>query len=474
MTMTDMHDARRGAPTGVSPKITTWEGASRPVKTQQDGSTPPDPTGAVNTNSIVEFINGFFSIYDKPSGTLLTRVSDADFWGAASVSPGNLVDPRVVFIPDAGQGGHGQWLAVQLDMGHRVLMATTNPNDSRADPRIGNWKGSAFDLEGNDFTMLGYDANGVYIGTNVAYGEGRVPEIAVIARASALAWPPRVGPGQVRIIGPLKPEDYGTNLYPVIAAGGDGTVGLAIGVDTVTGRHLTYSQISNGTIVYHDKIEVPSFFPVPRGYRVQQPYDPDGTLSRIIFDATGAVAAPMGDGSNVWVAHTISSSAQYQPGTTHLGVRWYRLAIDPVFHRPSLAKWGEIGYPCYDFFNPSILSFGKDDYTILSLSRSGDSSTSIHPESRDCGNIGAYAVLVRETANDYWYEIFTLRSGLAKNYIPNIAQRWGDVSTIFKDPTSSRTAWIFNQYVTQGGVDGNGKSTSLYGDVIARVELPPP
>jgi hypothetical protein len=133
-----------------------------------------------------------------------------------------------------------------------------------------------------------------------------------------------------------------------------------------------------------------------------------------------------------------------------------------------LAKWGVIGYHDYDFFNPSILSLGENDYTVVSLSRSGNSSTSSDPRSRDCGNIGAYAALVRETPTDDWYEIFTLRSGQANNYIPNVAQRWGDYSTICRDPTNPRTTWLFNQYVTHGGV-----STSLNCDVIARIDVPP-
>lgn len=466
LTMTDIWSARRGEPKGLVPTITTYLGASLTDDAQRNSSTPPDPTGAVNANFIVELINGFFSIYAKQNGALVSRVTDGEFWAKAGIpQAGSLIDPRIVFIPDAGRGG--QWLAVQLDFGHRVLMATTSPNDPDADPAIGKWRGAVFGLPGNDFTMLGYDANGVYIGTNVASGQTRVPEIAVLSRAQALAWPPQVG--NVRILGPLQPAEYGSNLYPVIDRSRGATVAMAIGVDTVTGNHLTYSLISNGMIVYHDKIEVPPFNSVPQAYRVQQPYDPDGRHSRIIFDNTGPVAAPMGDGSNVWFAHTVSSTPEWDPGTTHLGVRWYRLAIDPTFGRPSLAKCGVIGYQGYDFFNPSILSFGANDYTIVGLSRSGDSSTSSHPGSPDCGNIGAYAAVVRETADDFEYWIFPLRSGLANNYIPNVAQRWGDVSTIFPDPTNPRTAWIFNQFVTQGG-----ESTSLNRDVIARIELPAP
>src|SRR5262245_1176837 len=486
--MTDLWDARRGAPKGrplapLPPKITTYPGASRSVEDQHDGLTPPDPTGAVNANFIVEFINGFFSIYNKRDGSLVNRVTDGEFWKAARISsPGLAIDPRIVFIPDAGR--RGQWLAVQLDMGKRVLMATTSPNDPDSDPSIDprspKWQGSAFDFPGNDFTMLGYDATGVYIGTDAKDGRGgRMPEIAAISRGNALAWPPRVSsPGNVKITAPGSPEEYGYSLYPVIERGEPTSVAIAIGVDNVTKQHLTYSLISNRDIVSHGQIEVPPFEPVPRNYRVKQPCYTDGQPSQILFDNDGVVAAPMSDGSNIWVAPTVSSGPNERDPATHLGVRWYRLAIDPWSRKPSLAKCGVIGGQNYDYFNPSILSFGKDDYTIVSLSRSGNALTPTKPVDPDCGNIGAYVALVRETSTDFWYELFTLRSGLAYDYIPNTVQRWGDCSTVCGDPTSPRTAWIFNQYVTQGGLwvmneRGEGKSTSQNCDVIARIDLPP-
>jgi hypothetical protein len=450
ITMTDMQDARRGTPLGVAPKITTYTGASYKYL----GSQPPDPNGAVDRGHIVEFINDRVTIYDKRTGNEYWHISPGQFWQSAGVSAGGTVDPRIVFIPDAGQ--QGQWLAVQLVMGKSVLMATTDPSY----PDLGRWKGSSFALRGNDFTMLGYDATGVYIGLNVEYGQGRVPYIAVIPRWKALSFPPQIGgPGDVTIIGPLKPEDYGSNLYPVIdQSKSDGTAKV-IGVDTVTNKHLTYSLISNGTIVYHDKIAVPPFIPVPPNQQVKQPYDADGTQSRVHFDSTGQVAAPMRDGSNVRVAHTV-----WNPQFGSMVIRWYRLRID-ASGRLSLWASGEIRQYNFDLFNPSILSFGDDDYTIVSCSRSGNSSTSSDPNSQECGNIGAYVALVAPSGQ---YEVFTLRSGLANNYIPNQYQRWGDYSTICRDPTSSRTAWIFNHYVTQGG-----ENTSQNCDVIARIDLPP-
>jgi hypothetical protein len=414
--MTDQWDARRGAPKGIAPKIITYTGAARPDDLQLDSATPPDPNGAVNASSIVELTNDFFTIYDKASGgEAAPRMDAKTFWLYAGIPDfrGGVVDPRLLFLPDARP--QGRWLAVQLDLGNRVLIATSNPDNPTIDPRYRQWKGAAFDFAGNDFTMLGYDARWVYIGTNVESGQSRMPKIAVIPRAKALAWPPLVGPNDVKFIGPLDPKDYGIYPYPVIAPQGDGTVGLMIGIDTVTRSHLAWSLIANGTIADHGKIAVPSFYTVPAGYMLKQPYDRDGTESRVYFNNDGVVAAPTADASNVWLAHTISSTPNPRGDNQQLGVRWYRLAIDPVSRQPSLAKCGDIGYRCYDHFNPSILSFGKDDYT------------------------------------------------------PNVKQRWGDYSTICRDPTNPRTAWMFNQYVTQGG-----PSTSRNCDVMARMDLPPP
>src|SRR5262249_14458511 len=136
--------------------------------------------------------------------------------------------------------------------------------------------------------------------------------------------------------------------------------------------------------------------------------------------------------------------------------------------KPSLAKCGVIGKPNYDFFNPSILSFGKDDYTVVSLSRSGNSSTPSDHTNDLCGNIGAYAALLREAPDQC--QIYPLQSGLATHYIQRGPQRCADYSTICRDPTSPRTAWVFNHFVTHGG----GEDKSLNRCVIARIDLPPP
>jgi hypothetical protein len=460
-------------PKTVAPTIRTFKGASSLDQQSLRGlSFTPDSNGAASYSYFVEFINTVFSIYDKQTGTLVaSRVTDTQFWQAAGISrPSNIVDPRVVFIPNAGR--NGQWLAVQLDLGYRVLIATTDPHDPLADPRLGKWKASAFDLPGNDFTMLGYDLNGVYIGTNTSNTpptpppppkDKRSPQIVFIPRAKALAYPPEVGPDDIKITSPLHYEEFGDSLYPAIDQSGVGwPYETLIGIDNLSRKHLTFSLFSPQfrEILSFGTIEVDPFQPVPTGYRVKQPSS--DAFNAVIWANDGLVSAPMADSFNIWVAQTV-----YREHYGSLAVRWYRLALDTQSRMPSVAASGEIFQPFYDCFNPSILSFGKDDYTVVSLSRGGNGNrVPIDPGDPMCGNLGAYVALVREA--DPTPQIFPLQSGLVPNYFPPRGQRWGDYSTICRDPNpGTRRAWIVNQYALQGG-----QSESQWSDIIAAIDLP--
>jgi len=437
-------------------------------------SSCPDCNGAVNDTYFVEFINGSFAAYNTATGEAAVRVTDREFWEGAGLSPdAPLVDPRIVFIPGAGR--NGQWLAVQLlNMGQAVYVATTDPNDPKADP-TGKWRASQFALPGADFPMLGYDANGIYIGSNTDAGEkDRQPQIVTISRAKALAYPPQLD--GIKITKPLPIADYGANLYPVINGGGGAPAGIAIGVDTASKKHLTYAYISptSGEITTHGRIEVEPFEPIPFGFGIKQPYPGNplpGSISDVRFFGNGSGSAPIGDGSNIWMTHTVMKPDR-PPAIGTLAVRWYRLSIDQNSGLPTLAAWGEVSQPHYDYFNSSILPFGKDDYAVLSLSRSGDSSTPTDPSNDGCGNIGAYAALVREkSGGQSQFQLAPLASGLADKFTPGIyTKRWGDFTTICKDPKRPRGVWTINQFVLQGG---DSSQTSEWRTAIGGFIIPP-
>lgn len=457
---------------GVAPSILFNGAGSQDQARIWQLSTQPDSNGAAGYRYYAEFINLVYSVYDKQTGALVgNRVSDADFWRAAGFANfSNIVDPRIVFIPDAGQGG--QWLAVELNMASdgRVLIATTDPNDRSADPTVGKWKAQGIDLPGNDFSMLGYDLNGIYIGVNsdAPPAPERWPQIVFIPREKALAWPPQVTPADIKIMGPMSKYEYGLNLYPMIDQSRAGwPYATAIGVDNDSKSHLTFSLISAqfGEILSHGKIEVPPFEPVPMGFRVKQPAVAQS--ESVWWYGGSIISAPTGDGFNIWLAQTVTKGGIF--GT--LAVRWYRLYIDPMTRIPGLAATGEIFQPSYDHFNPSILSFGKDDYTVISLSRSGSSNP--NPNDPACGNIGAYVALVRETGSGSTSQVFPVRSGLVPNYMMQVPDpyRWGDYSTICQDPDPAhpRRVWIVNQYAVQGG-----QNTSTWCDAIAAIDVPQP
>ena len=460
-------------------------------------SQPPDSNGAVGPAHYVEFLNGVFTVYDKSSHSKLAQITDQEFWRQAGIAnPGLLVDPRVLYVPKAGKYGHGQWLVVQLEFGHKVYLACTDPKHAYPSPLPGNWKASQIDMRGCDFPQVGYDGRGIYLtvesatsaeGKDIAAapseqaatpeavgaeaedtaGAGRWSQFVYMPQVSALAFPPQLGPDSgIKIFEPLDPAKYGTGIYPVAdATGSEWKTANFICANNETLKDLTYVKMlpEQRAIVSHTNIPVKPWEFMPFTY-VKQP-DPAGQ-QKVAFYSSNIDAAPVSDGFNVWLTHSIMRFGS-------LAIRWYRLAIDPVTRDLSLANWGELADPRghYDYFNASIASFGKDDYTVICFSRSGDSTTSSDPNDPNCGNLGAYAAIIREDGSAP--TIVPIQSGLSNNFQPLQGQRynrWGDFSTIWRDTTNpeARSMWLINQYVAQGG------SSSEWCEVIANLQIDPP
>ena len=173
----------------------------------------------------------------------------------------------------------GKWLAVQIDMGNRVLMATTSPGDPYCDPRLGNWKATVFDLPGNDFPMLGYDQRGVYIGVN---SSNAPPDLAAAASGQAIASSrliPRVYalPFSSSARMPRSSIRFTTSSsethHPAIDGGdAEWPYETLIGIDNLS-KGISPSLFSPQfrSILSHAKIEVEPFEPIPINYRVRQP-----------------------------------------------------------------------------------------------------------------------------------------------------------------------------------------------------------
>ncbi len=464
------------------PKITpfVFNGTNRTQTTHDT----PDSNGAASYNHYVEFINGAFSIYDKNTGNQIgSTVDAAEFWSRAGVTADYTLDPRIAFIPQ--WGAKAVWVVAQINYFAQLCIATTDPSDVFADPSLGRWRGATFAMTRPDFTMLGYDTDGLYIAVNGSdhgaqseqsttsdkgKGDGkeedRMSQLAFIPLANVLAYPPKVGPSDIFITELLPPQTYGTGLFPTSDTSGAGwQYQTFIGVDLNSKRHLTWVLYSHqfDQIISQGTIEVEKFIPLYMGSCVRQPEDHQGIWASYGMPQIGSTL--YNDGFNIWLAHTVQDESYAKR------IRWYRLYIDPVTRMPGLAAWGEIYHPALDYFNPSIYSFGENDYTVISCSRSGIATN--NPLSPNCGNIGAYAVVFKES-NPKNMEIVPLKAGQSDMFAADGGSiKWGDYSTICKDPdlkTHPRRLWAINQYV----IGTNGTPTRAWGTIIAAMDIPNP
>lgn len=125
-----------------------------------------DTMGAVGIDHFVELNNEEFRVYQKNNGApVLTKTID-QFWVDANTSPLSIpFDPRVVYDSHARR-----WYAVAVDdrvSANNFLFAVSDS----ADP-TGSWSGFSIDSDADDsnwadFPMLSYNAQGVFISTNM-------------------------------------------------------------------------------------------------------------------------------------------------------------------------------------------------------------------------------------------------------------------------------------------------------------------
>jgi hypothetical protein len=136
------------------------------------GYAPPDNSGGVGPNHVVQLINGAFAVYDKATGSQSQPlISGRQFWIDAGIDPGpgianlGVFNQRVLFDPASGR-----WLAAALtgeSINNSVLLARSDTSDPTGDWKAVGFLGNAGgDGKFVDYTRLGVDATGVYISTD--------------------------------------------------------------------------------------------------------------------------------------------------------------------------------------------------------------------------------------------------------------------------------------------------------------------
>jgi hypothetical protein len=404
-----------------------------------NGYAPPDNAGAVGPSHVAHLINGAYAVYDKATGDLLQQIAGKQFWINAGVDPGNQIvnlgsfNQRIVFDPAVNR-----WIAAGLSGGttpdginNLVMIARSDS----ADP-TGTWKAVSF--VGNDggsgkfadFTMLGLDADGVYVSTNNF--PALVPNVGIeyamlfsLPKADLLATTPTIanmtafGQDEINISGfsSLQPIiDFGPSkghapLVAISDVGPNTTPLYRWDLTGTSGPGATVSEVVavDGVMGYVDP--------------------PDATQpgsTQTISTIDGRIASHAYQvGDTIYALHQTG-----QDGNAALSVMIFDEPTNQLIQEITLAD------PDFDYFNGSIAANSLGD-VVVGFTRSGEV---------DGGNLSAFALIGKTTAGVTTFgDPLLLQEGLVGDY-ELFNGRWGDWTSTVVDPSNPQVFWTFQQY----------------------------
>jgi len=404
--------------------------------------TPADSNGAIGPQHFVEFINGTFAIYNKTNGSLVTRISDLDFWANAGVtiSFSDLVtDPRIIFDPTVQR-----WFASQVDFDVTVADPTDFANDfllavsDTADPN-GSWHGVSFVADPKtsffaDFPTLGVDSNAVYLAGDMFSGGNAIGcTLWSIPKADLLINEIPAVITNATSFGIMNYSDRGQILQPATCFDGSGAGNVLAAINILSGNTLPASKVLDGntataTIAPATFISIDDYsYPI-------DPVQPDGTAN--LADNDSRLSA------KVYTVGGIIYAAQNIEVDTRAAIRWYRINAADY----TLLESGTITNADLDLFYPSI-SVTSNGVIVI-----GCNGSSINVP------VSSYA-FVGQTVDGVttFGDPVLLQAGTVGNYQDGAFEsRWGDYSATSPDPSDPSRFWTIqlmpltsNRWVTR-------------------------
>ncbi len=391
-------------------------------------SIPPDTMGAVGVDHYVETINGRYSVFRKSDGARVQTSTLDQFWINAGVTPTvRSFDPRVAYDPYARR-----WYAAALDnpsQANSFLLAVSSGSDP-----TGGWTGFKIDSDTDDsnwadFTMLGYNAEGVFLSANMptlgaapfATGFVVVPKVNLLAPVPSLA-------GMTQI------QDMPLALYggtPQLAVDMNNEVGTTMPVlsmyNTAAGR-LQRSEITppgSPSLVSVGSLTVAGASQPPVVDQPGPKQDLEANDSR--FSSNTVLFK-----NDLWGVHSIDVGGR-------AGARWFR--IDTVNN--AVIASGTISDPSLAFTFPSI---AVNEFGNVVIGMTGTSTTQFASSYAAIGTtIGTTTafgspILLRAGTNDY--QVLD-----SQNH-----NRWGDYSSTTADPADPGIFWTDQEYVSANNV----------------------
>ncbi|HTM55842.1 MAG TPA: PEP-CTERM sorting domain-containing protein [Pirellulales bacterium] len=398
------------------------------------GYAPPDNSGAVGSNNIVQLINGAYAVYDKATGAQQQVISGKAFWIAAGVDPGTgpgttklgAFNQRILYDPASDR-----WIAAALTgatTDNRVLIArsdTSNP--------LGTWRAVSF--LGNDggtgkfadYTRLGVDANGVYVAVNnftdnTVNGGFDSQSIFSIPKTDLLAASPTLA--NMSQFFQIDAGDNGMTIQPAVNFGPTGNAAPLIGTSAANSDNVLFRSSLTGTAAANVQLSAGSTFSTLPYDQPPMAAQPDGTRSIQTIDNRIASSVYQVGGALYAVHQTVVGN--------NVGIHW--LKIDAADNH--VIEEGIISNPAFDYFQPSIGANANGDI-VIGFTRSG-----FGPD----GNLTDVAVVGKTVGGTTTFgQPLLLKASSVNNY-HYLSGRWGDYTTTLADPFNPNSFWTFQEY----------------------------
>lgn len=395
------------------------------------GYAPPDNSGGVGPNHIVQLINGAFAVYDKTTGSASQPfISGRQFWIDAGIDPGpgianlGVFNQRVLYDPASGR-----WLAAALtgeSVNNNILLARSDTSDPTGDWKAVGFLGNAGgDGKFVDYTRLGVDATGVYVSTdnfNSSAGGSDSVSVFSVPKTDLLAPIPTLA--NLSRFDAIDAGEYGGTIQPIISfgpsTGHEPLLGTSLALtdvslfrSNITGAAAAGATLSPGTMITVNSYTDPPLAAQPDGTRVLQ----------TIGDRFSANVYQVG--SVIYATNAIKVG-------DNVGVHWVK--IDEATNL--VIQEGILSDPDFDFFQPSISANANGDI-VISFNRSG-----FGPD----GNISIFAAVGKTVAGVTTFgNPLLLKASTVDNY-HYVNNRWGDYTTTIVDPSDPNVFWTFQEY----------------------------
>lgn len=465
------------------------------------GYTPPDTNGSVGPNNIVQLINGYYGVYSlTPSvnssgvATPLASESLSNFWTntgvtlpAASSGYSSFVsDPRVIYDPSSRH-----WFASSINvMENNSTGNVSQSNDfllavSKNSNPLDGWTGfqvsayqptnpsltaseASYGKTFADFPTLGITSNYVTVGANNftvpsqqnQFSSAPAYESVLLVNKSALTGssPTSSSFNANSAVTYQSFNNLGFTNQPVNDLNGTGKASYLFSNYDASAANNTYTQNLNETRIVSASASGgldTNYNLAQFSYQSAEPVNgtqPGSTATIDTNDDRLSSSLTTDSKGNIWGIQSVLN-----PNNSNLSaLRWFEVA--PVSTQgngstgPGILAQGVISDPNNSLYFGSIAvnSSGK---VVIGFTESG----SIDPS--------AYALIGNLTGTNINFgSPLLLHAGQAA-YGNAGANRWGDYSSTWVDPTNSNIFWTFQEYAL---------SSNQWGTQIAEIAVPEP